>query len=365
MSGTSMDAIDAALVDIASEQIRLIAYHQYPISSELRRELKSVTGHSSIDHITRLDVRLGRLFAAAASALMQENNQNYSDITAIGCHGQTILHRPAPPEPTTLQIGDPNLIAHITGITTVADFRRMDIAAGGQGAPLAPALHNHLFRHEARDRMVVNIGGMANITILPALETNSTISGFDTGPGNVLLDEWAYKHTGKAMDTDGCWAASGACNMELLEVLLQDDYFDRAPPKSTGRDYFNLNWLQARLENFAHAVPPEDIQATLVHLTAVTITKAVNKYAPSTKEVIAGGGGAHNPQLMQTLARNLAPCNVVSTADLGINPDALEAIAFAWLAWCRIEGQPGNLPAVTGATAPVLLGCIYEPKTNG
>ena len=359
-----MDAIDAALVDIANEQIRLIAYRQYPISSELRRELQSVTGHSSIDHITRLDVRLGRLFAEAASALIQENNRGNSDIAAIGCHGQTILHRPEPPEPTTLQIGDPNLVAHITGITTVADFRRMDIAAGGQGAPLTPALHNHLFRHPTRDRVVVNIGGMANITVLPALASNGTIGGFDTGPGNVLLDAWAYQHTGKAMDTDGCWAASGTCNLNLLELLLLDDYFDLAPPKSTGRDYFNLNWLQARLENFDHTVPPEDIQSTLVQLTAVTITKAVNKYAPSTKEVIAGGGGAHNPHLMQTLARNLAPCNVISTTDLGINPDALEAIAFAWLARCRIKGQPGNLPAVTGATAPVLLGCIYEPRTN-
>lgn len=360
-----MDAIDAALVDIANEQIRLIAYRQYPITSDLRRELKSVTGQSSIDHMSRLDVRLGRLFAEAASALIQENGRNNSDIAAIGCHGQTVLHRPEPPEPTTLQIGDPNLIAYLTGITTVADFRRMDIAAGGQGAPLTPALHNQLFRHAARNRAVVNIGGMANITILPAMDTNSTICGFDTGPGNVLLDEWAYKHTGKPMDTDGCWAASGTCNLKLLELLLQDEYFDLTPPKSTGRDYFNLHWLQARLEKFDHAAPPEDIQSTLVQLTAITITKAIIQYAPSTQEVIVGGGGAHNPLLMQALTRNLATCNVISTGNLGINPDALEAIAFAWLARCRIEGQPGNLPAVTGATTSVLLGCIYEPGTHG
>jgi len=360
-----MDAIDAALVDIANEQIRLIAYRQYPITSELRRELKSATGRSSIDHITRLDVRLGRLFAEAVSALIQENSQDNTGITAIGCHGQTILHRPEPPEPTTLQIGDPNIIAHLTGITTVADFRRMDIAAGGHGAPLTPALHNHLFRHATKNRVVVNIGGMANITILPAINTNSTICGFDTGPGNVLLDEWAHKHTGLSMDTDGCWAASGACNLKLLELLLQDDYFGLAPPKSTGRDYFNLQWLQKRLENFDHSARPEDIQSTLVQLTAITITKAINQYAPATQEVIVGGGGAHNPQLMQALARNLAKCSVISTGDLGINPDALEAIAFAWLAKCRIERQPGNIPAVTGATAPVLLGCIYEPGANG
>jgi anhydro-N-acetylmuramic acid kinase len=361
MSGTSMDAIDAALVDISNEQIRLIAYRQYPITSELCKELKSVTGHSSIDDVTRLDVRLGRLLAEAASALIQENGLDNSDIAAIGSHGQTILHRPEPPDPTTLQIGDPNLIAHLTGITTVADFRRMDIAAGGQGAPLTPALHNHLFRHAAKNRVIVNIGGMANITILPALDTDSIICGFDTGPGNVLLDEWVNKHTGQPMDTDGCWAASGTSNLKLLEQLLQDDYFYLAPPKSTGRDYFNLNWLQTRLENFNHAVLPKDIQSTLVQLTAITITNAINKYAPSTKEIIVCGGGAHNPQLMQALARNLATCNVISAAHLGINPDALEAIAFAWLARCRIEGQPGNLPAVTGATAPVLLGCIYGP----
>ena len=360
-----MDAIDAALVDISNEQIRLIAYRQYPITAELRRELKAAGGYSNIDHITRLDVRMGRLFAEAASALIQENGRENGDIAAIGCHGQTILHRPEPPEPTTLQIGDPNLITYITGITTVADFRRMDIAAGGQGAPLTPALHNQLFRHATRNRVVVNIGGMANITILPAMDTNSTICGFDTGPGNVLLDEWAHKHTGKTMDTDGCWAASGTCNLKLLELLLLDGYFDLTPPKSTGRDYFNLHWLQARLENFDHAAPPEDIQSTLVQLTAITITKAINLYAPSTKEVIVGGGGTHNPHLMQTLTRNLATCNVISTGDLGINPDALEAIAFAWLARCRIEGQPGNLPAVTGASSSVLLGCIYEAGTNG
>ena len=365
MSGTSMDAIDAALVDIAKDQIRLIAYRQYPITSELRQELLSVTGISSIDHITRLDVRMGRVFAESASALMRENNRVTSDISAIGCHGQTILHRPELPEPTTLQIGDPNLIAYITGITTVADFRRMDIAAGGQGAPLAPALHKHLFRHETKNRVVVNIGGMANITILPAKDTSSTICGFDTGPGNVLLDAWVFKHTGQPMDANGSWAASGACNPKLLELLIQDDYFDLPPPKSTGRDYFNLHWLQAKLKNFNHATPPEDIQSTLVQLTAITITEAINQYAPSTKEVIVGGGGAHNPQLMQALARNLAKCNVISTRDFGINPDALEAIAFAWLAKCRIEGHAGNLPAVTGATVPVVLGCIYKPGTNG
>ena len=359
-----MDAIDAALVDISNEQIRLIAYRQYPMTSGLCRELKSASGRSNIDHITRLDIRLGRLFAEAASALIQENGLDNSNIAAIGSHGQTILHRPEPPEPTSLQIGDPNLIAHLTGITTVADFRRMDIAAGGQGAPLAPALHNRLFRHATQNRVIVNIGGMANITILPALDINSTICGFDSGPGNVLLDEWVNKHTGHPMDRDGCWAASGTSDLKLLEHLLRDGYFDLAPPKSTGRDYFNLDWLQTRLDDFDHEVHPEDIQATLVQLTAITITKAINKYAPSTQEVIVGGGGAHNPQLMQALAGNLTKSKVISTADLGINPDALEAIAFAWLARCRIDGQPGNLPAVTGATTHLLLGCIYKSRMD-
>lgn len=364
MSGTSMDAIDAALVEIANDQIRLIGYRQYPITSDLRRELITATRSSSIDYITRLDVRMGRLFAEAAIALMRENSRGKYEISAIGCHGQTILHRPEPPEPTTLQIGDPNIIAHITGITTVADFRRMDIAAGGQGAPLTPALHNHIFRHETKNRVVVNIGGIANITTLPAKNTNSTICGFDTGPGNVLLDEWVFKHTGQSMDVNGNWSARGTCNPKLLELLIQDDYFDLAPPKSTGRDYFNIYWLLKRLDNFDHPGQPEDIQSTLVQLTAVTITNAINKYAPSTKEVIVGGGGAHNPQLMQALSRNLAKCNVLSTRDIGINPDALEAMAFAWLAKRRIEGHPGNLPAVTGATTSVVLGCIYEPGTG-
>jgi len=359
-----MDAVDAALADISNDRIRLVDYRQYPFPLELSGDLKAVGSNSNIDQITRLDVRLGRLFAEAVSTLIQENGLANSDIAAIGSHGQTVLHRPEPPEPTSLQIGDPNLIAHLTGITTVADFRRMDMAAGGQGAPLASALHDRLFRHATLNRVIVNIGGMANITILPTLACNDTIYGFDTGPGNVLLDEWVKKHTGHPMDVDGRWAASGTSDQKLLDHLLQDGYFDLAPPKSTGRDYFNLNWLQTRLDAFGHEVRPEDVQSTLVELTAITITGAINKYAPATMEVIVGGGGAHNPRLMQALAGKLAKCKVTSTADLGINPDALEAVAFAWLARCRIEEQPGNLPSVTGATAPLLLGCIYKPGTG-
>ena len=359
-----MDAVDAALVDISNEQIILIAYRQFPFTPELCGELKSVSGLSNIDHVTRLDIRLGRLFAEAVAALIQENGLDNSDVAAIGSHGQTLLHRPEPPEPTSLQIGDPTLIAHLTGITTVSDFRRMDMAAGGQGAPLTPALHNRLFRHATRKRVIVNIGGMANITILPPLNSDEPVCGFDTGPGNVLLDDWVNKHTGHPMDLDGKWAAGGTCDLKLLGHLLRDGYFDLAPPKSTGRDYFNLNWLQSRLDEFDHEVQPADVQSTLVLLTASTITQAIDKYAPDTVEVIVGGGGAHNPHLMQSLAGNLAKCKVMSTADLGINPDALEAIAFAWLARRRIEEQQGNLPSVTGASAPVLLGCIYKPGTG-
>ena len=360
-----MDAVDAALVDISNSLIKLIDYRQYPLTQELNKELKSVTSHSSIDYITRLDVRLGRLFADAASSLLSDNNLHNSAITAIGCHGQTVLHRPEPPEPTTMQIGDPNLIAHITGITTVADFRRMDIAAGGQGAPLTPVLHVHLFRHSVKNRVIVNIGGMANVTILPAMNnTTSAVYGFDTGPGNVLLDEWIFKHTGQPIDSDGRWAASGTPNLKLLKHLLQDDYFDLAPPKSTGRDYFNLHWLQAKLESFTQSCAPKDIQATLVHLTAATITTAINNHASATQELIVCGGGAHNPQLMRALARYLETCEVKTTGDLGINPDAVEAVAFAWLARCRLEGITGNLPGVTGASSPVLLGSVYAPPVK-
>ena len=359
-----MDAVDTALVDISNNHIKLIDYRQYPITHELKKALKTVTGNTSIDFMTRLDVRMGRLFADAVSALLHDNKLDKREIIAIGCHGQTLLHRPEPPEPATLQIGDPNIIAYVTGITTVADFRRMDIAAGGQGAPLTPVLHSHLFRHLTRNRAVVNIGGMANVTILPAMNTNNPVYGFDTGPGNVFLDEWAYQHTGQPMDTDGCWAASGTPNIKLLEHLLRDDYFFLAPPKTTGRDYFNLHWLQAKLESFSQNCAAQDIQATLVQFTAFTIANSINTHAPSTHDVIVCGGGVHNPQLMQTLIRNLATRDVKPAGDLGINPDALEAIAFAWLARCRIAGITGNLPAVTGASSPVLLGCIYAAVTK-
>jgi len=356
-----MDAVDAALVDISDKHISLIDYRQFPISGELVESLKTITGNSCIDLITRLDVRLGRIFANAVSSLIHDNKLDKKDIGAIGCHGQTVLHRPEPPEPSTLQIGDPNIIALATGITTVADFRRMDIAAGGQGAPLTPILHARLFRHPTKNRGIVNIGGMANITVLPPLDTNHAIYGFDTGPGNVLLDAWSFKHTGKSMDMDGRWAAGGTPDLKLLEYLLQDDFFHQAPPKSTGRDYFNIQWLQKKMEGTRQICAPEDIQATLVQLTAVTIANAFINYAPVTQEVIVCGGGVHNPLILKSLARSLADCDVKSTADLGINPDALEAMAFAWLARCRIEGVAGNLPTVTGASSSVLLGSIYAP----
>lgn len=356
-----MDAIDAALVDISSEHVRLVDYRQYDIPAQVQALLTGINGDSRIDLITRLDVRLAHLFAEAVSTLLSANRLDRKDITAIGCHGQTLLHRPEPPEPTTLQIGDPNLIAGATGITTVADFRRMDMAAGGQGAPLTPILHERLFRHPVQHRVIINIGGMANISILPPDGSGNTAHGFDTGPGNVLLDAWAQKHTGQNMDQDGAWAAAGQPDNGLLEHLSRDDYFLLAPPKSTGRDHFNLGWLESKLATYPQQHSPVDVQATLVQFTAATIAQAIQSYAPATQEVIVCGGGTHNNHLMHVLSRLLVGCAVTSSAELGLNPDALEAMTFAWLASLRLEEKTGNLPAVTGACRAVILGGVYLP----
>ena len=282
-----------------------------------------------------------------------------SQIAAIGSHGQTVLHQPLGAHPNTLQIGDPNRIAWRTGITVVADFRRTDMAAGGHGAPFAPALHAWRFREPGSDRAVLNIGGIGNITILPA-EPGAPASGFDTGPGNTLLDQWATRQGVGSMDTGGRWAASGAVNKDLLREFLKEDYFSASPPKSTGREYFSLDWIEARLSRLDARPGAADVQATLAELTCLTISRALLEHAPRTSLVLVCGGGVHNPVLMDRLRQLLPDAAIQTTADFGIDPDAVEAVAFAWLAKRRLEGKPGNLPAVTGAKEAVLSGAIYE-----
>ena len=355
MSGTSMDAIDCALVSFENDKTDLVYYSQYPLENNIKQGVRSVNAKVDVDVVNQLDIQLGHLFAQATNSMLEQAGFEPGKITAIGSHGQTVLHEPDAPQPFSLQIANPNIIANETGILTVADFRNMDIAAGGQGAPLAPAFHEFQFRTTDKNRVVLNIGGIANITILPRDE-NIDVTGFDTGPGNALMDNWAQKHLNTEMDKDGLWAISGQINKELLDEMLKDRYFGKIPPKSTGIEYFNLEWL----EKFDNKSRPEDIQATLLMLTVQTIAGAIEKYAPETDEVLVCGGGAHNKSVMHALRKQLPGINVVLTSEFGLDPDCIEAITFAWLAKRRIENKPGNLPSVTGASKPVLLGTLYK-----
>lgn len=359
MSGTSVDGVDAALAELDETPPRVLAAETFPYPEELRDRLLAVGQGEpiSLDALGQLDVEVGKTFAGAASALIAKANLAATEVRAIGSHGQTLAHAPQAPHPYTFQIGDPNVIAERTGITTVADFRRRDVAAGGQGAPLVPAFHAALFRSPDENRVVVNIGGIANITLLPA--GAGEVSGFDTGPGNGLMDTWMQRQLGRAYDADGDWARSGRMHAGLLDALLADEYFARRPPKSTGRDYFHVRWLSERLKLFTRRIEPENVQATLAEFTARTIADAIEAEMPHAARVLVCGGGAYNGYLMERLAALLAPADVTTTAAYGLAPEWVEAVAFAWLAKQTLAGKPGNLPSVTGAGRPVILGGIY------
>lgn len=356
MSGTSMDAVDAALVEFTDTGLKLVATHTQPFPTETRQQLEQFVTQQvhDIHQFGELDAVMGNLFADATLQLLA-GRFSPSQIRAIGSHGQTVFHAPQYRVPFTIQIGDPNIIAERTGITTVADFRRRDMAAGGQGAPLVPAFHSALFRSPDHNRIVLNIGGIANISVLPA-DPQQPVIGFDTGPGNTLMDAWTRKHLSQPMDRDGRWAGSGHINQPLLNHLLDEPFFAAAPPKSSGRELFNLAWLeQAGIKD-----RPENIQATLLQLTIESIAAAVERYANKTKELFVCGGGAHNPLLMQRLSNRLSNIQVSSTDRLGLSPSWMEAVAFAWLAKQTMEGKPGNLPEATGAKHPAILGAIYQ-----
>ena len=361
ISGTSTDAVDAALVDVDADRVELIACHSEAIPESVSVSLRAVIDEALMDRSVfwQLDVRIGELFAQAAINLLDAAGVDKKAVRAIGSHGQTVFHAPDAQYPSTVQIGDPNVIAERTGITTVADMRRRDLAAGGQGAPLAPAFHAAVFRSNDYDRVVMNIGGIANLTLLPCDDAREVI-GFDTGPGNTLMDVWAERTKGIAMDTDGVWARSGTCHRRLLERMLADPYFALAPPKSTGRELFNLDWLDAALANLDEEVSAEDVQRTLCELTVMSIVDAIAEHAPDTGDVLVCGGGVHNPLTMERLGECLGPVDVRSTQAAGFDPDWVEAAAFAWLAARTLEGLPGTIPAVTGAKRPVILGAVYK-----
>ena len=357
ISGTSADGIDAALVRFEDNTPQLVDALAHPWPDELRARILAVAQDETrldLDAYGRLDVAIGQCFAEAAQQLLKRNAALEPSVRAIGSHGQTLRHRPAGEFPFTLQVGDPSVIAERCGIDVVADFRRADVAAGGQGAPLLPAVHAMLLGRADGVRVVLNLGGIANITVL---DPAGQVFGFDTGPANGLMDAWHLRHRGAAYDANGAFAGSGRVDKALLAALLADPYFALPPPKSTGREHFHLAWL----ENHAGValLSPADVQATLLELSARSIADAVERHAPAAIDVLACGGGVHNAVLMRRLGELLDTRTLASTAAHGVDPDYLEATAFAWLARQRLLGLPGNLPAVTGARGPRVLGAVY------
>ena len=360
MSGTSMDGIDAALVDIRDQTVELIDCLEFPVSAELRQAIHEIShaGDNEIERLGQLDRQLGLCFGEVCLDLLRQAKVDRSQILAIGSHGQTIRHRPPSHicngnTAYTLQIGDPNSIAEVTGITTVADFRRRDIAAGGEGAPLVPAFHRAVFARPGTSRAIVNIGGIANISYLSGEE----VLGFDCGPGNTLLDQWIGHHQGQRYDVNGSWSAGGQVDQALLHRLLEHPFITRAPPKSTGKEVFNMPWLEERLREIP-GLAARDVQATLCEYTATTIVGGL-KSCGDADEVYVCGGGAANGDLMRRLHRRLAPVPLGTTSELGCDPAWVEAAAFAWLAYQRLNQLPGNISSVTGASGPRILGAIY------
>src|SRR3990167_1946549 len=354
MSGTSLDGLDIALIEQGAA-INLIATRYIPMPDALRTELLSLCA-SGPDEIARSAIAQQQWVTLAAQgiiALLEQQNLKPQDIRAIGSHGQTIRHEPA--RGFTVQIGNPALLTELTGITVVSDFRSRDVAAGGQGAPLVPAFHEALFGEQRSYRAVLNIGGFSNLSLLAP---DQPVRGFDCGPGNVLMDAWIQRQCGDRYDRDGAWAASGKVQPNLLEALLGDPFFNTQGPKSTGRELFNLDWLDQHLGKQLHYAEA-DVQATLLELTAISITKALLSTQSETEELLVCGGGAHNRTLMTRLAALLPGCAVNSTQTHVVPADWVEAMAFAWLAHCCLEGIPANRPSVTGANGLRVLGAIY------
>lgn len=353
MSGTSLDGVDAVVARFpGTTPPELLASNYLPYPASLRARLLELhTPQADELHLTNcIALELADLYTESITGLLAKAHLEAKQIKAIGCHGQTIRHRPE--SGYTVQLVNGARLAEKTGITSIIDFRNRDIAAGGQGAPLVPAFHAATLYSQSEHRVIVNIGGISNLTNLP---TDGTISGFDCGPGNLLLDAWAARHLGKPVDLGGAWATSGMVLPELLLRLLNHAFFTQSPPKSAGREQFNLDWLVGEL---AGDESPQDVQATLLELTARGIVDAANLWCPGFEALYVCGGGVHNTALMQRL-KALTSKPVASSAQLGMDPDWLEAIAFAWLAQQCLERKPGNLPAVTGASGPRILGAIY------
>lgn len=363
MSGTSLDGVDVVLATIDDTRVAQLASLSWPIPIALKEAILAICQGQSLtlSQLGQLDRRLGHLFADAILALMSQESLQGRDIVAIGCHGQTVWHEPTGDAPHTIQIGDNNIIAARTGVSVVGDFRRRDMALGGQGAPLVPAFHQALLAHPNERRMVLNIGGIANLSLLVP---EHPVRGFDTGPGNMLMDAWIWRNLGKSYDKDAQWAKSGKVILPLLQEMLSDPYFSAPLPKSTGREYFNASWLASFLVRYP-GVAPHDVQATLAELTVVTVSEQVLLNGGCDRLLVCGGG-SRNPLVMVRLAGQLPGTEVSTTDEYGISGDDMEALAFAWLAWRTVAGLPGNLPSVTGASQATVLGAVFpaNPQHN-
>lgn len=362
MSGTSMDGVDAVIARFERRAVSLDASLKLDYPEELRNRLRAAVsdpGSTGIDEVGELDTWVGECFADAANELLRRTKRAPDTVTAIGSHGQTLRHRPDARHRFTLQIGNPAVIAARTGIETVADFRRADVAEGGEGAPLVPPFHRWLFQSADENRAVLNIGGIANLTVLPA--AGGPVTGFDTGPGNTLLDAWIRQHRDAPFDDDGRWAATGDVDEGLLARFLDDAYFAATPPKSTGVEHFNHDWVK-RFD--VGGIDLQDVQATLAELTAASIGAAIRNWAPGTVRLYICGGGVHNSDLLARLQRHTDVSNIEHTGAAGLDPDWVEAAAFAWLAMRHLGGQAGNLPGVTGARRETILGAHYPARID-
>lgn len=355
MSGTSLDGVDVVLAEFGEHQRKLIKTHFLPYDDALKARLLALhfKGGDELNQAALLGNHLARVYAEAIAGLVDDDLDVLRDVAAIGCHGQTVRHCPEPDKRYTIQLVNAALLAELTQTTVVADFRSRDMAAGGQGAPLVPAFHHAMFMHPEHRRVIVNLGGIANLTYL---DSKKPVTGFDCGPGNLLMDAWCSLHLQQPYDKDGQWAATGEVLPELLEKFFTTDYFSMPPPKSTGRDLFNFKWLQSRLQDDE---APEDVQRTLLELTVCAVTQAIRQYFPASDEVYLCGGGARNGVLVNNLEQQLPGRSVALTDTLGVPVDWVEAFAFAWLAQQGMQGRPGNMPSVTGAQGARILGAIY------
>jgi anhydro-N-acetylmuramic acid kinase len=359
LSGTSMDAVDCVLLDFSDDRLRIVDFLCEEIDVSLKTRLLQLVANKGIDlrELGNTDIQVARLFANTVNRLLEKNHLNARSVAAIGSHGQTIWHEPpqsAAQFPFSMQIGDPSTIAELTGITVIADFRRKDMAAGGQGAPIVPVLHQEIFHNPRSDRIILNLGGIANITFLP--RNNAPPLGLDTGPASVLMDAWINEHLHHEFDDQGAWALSGKIDAPLLEGLLDEEYFGLPGPKSTGREFLNLQWLRRKLGK--KNLPPQDVQATLLEFTAETVSREILKLIAG-GEIITCGGGARNTALLDRLRQKLPGFSVITSTDLGVDADCVEAVAFGWLARKTLRREAVDFSAFTGARHPVIAGGIY------